>query len=245
VNVLFLARDGISARYIAGELSQQGLIDAVLFESGRPARLRKLRRHFAGSPLSWPDRIKDLFALRTLSRDLEIYLTKHLSVRSITVPTHRCDDANDARATKILKRDGPDLVVVYGTAILRPETLNLAPLFLNIHSGLVPKYRNVHSEFWALATGHPEEIGTSILHVTPGIDAGPIALQKAISVTPQSLAEGHYLNLKLGATLAAKAIQLWRAGALPSMQQESSVKGYFKTPGWRDIELHVRLMSSQ
>ena len=53
---------------------------------------------------------------------------------------------------------------------------------LNIHGGIVPKYRNVHSEFWAISKNDFKNIGTSIIHLDPGIDTGDIAIQEILEI---------------------------------------------------------------
>src|SRR6476646_9484102 len=68
----------------------------------------------------------------------------------------------------------PDLLVVcdYGE-ILRPETLATAPLGgINLHGSLLPKFRGAAPVQWAILSGDTET-GNSVIHMTPGLDAGP------------------------------------------------------------------------
>ncbi len=238
MKVVFLARAGIHVTWLAGKLEENGVIDAVIFESGAPARRRKLKRHFATAPWNWPSRVLDLISLLRLGRESQRYLAQVLpsSVAPQKIPIYRCEDANEESVKTLLTELKPDLVLIYGTAILKTSTLKLAPLFLNIHGGLVPKYRNVHSEFWALTDGQPQEIGTSILYVTPGIDAGPIALQRAIdSSKVTSLESAQALNIHLAANLATEAIRAWKKGDLTRTPQLKGSYPHKPTPTSRDI----------
>ena len=239
MKVIFLARSGVQSSFISQRLIDEKLVDAVLFESGTPAKIRKLKRIFSQATWRhWPDRIRDIIALLRLDAECEAYYKKHLDIRPkpLSVPTFRCGDANDRKTRKILIEQKPDLVLVYGTAILRKRTLDLAPLFLNIHSGLVPKYRNVHSEFWAFLNGAPHEIGTSILKMNEKIDAGPVVASRPIGTEVDSFFEGLTENLQLASSLAAQAIRDWRSGKLEMKEQDSSQAFSFQTPTWRDIQ---------
>jgi hypothetical protein len=236
--VLLMARDGREGRHLAAKLAEEGLIDAVLFESGAKARWRKFKRHFRAPPWRWPAKIRDVFALRAYARWHDEYISGRLErTRPLSIPVFACGDANDPAARKALADLKPALVLVFGTAILKEEVLKAAPLFLNIHGGLVPKYRNVHSEFWAFLSGKSGEIGTSILHVRPGIDDGPVALQRAVnSGGVSSLREARLLNFKLACELAAEAVRAWRDGSLASRPQERSQGRLYPTPSCKDFE---------
>lgn len=241
MSVLFFARAGLQAEYIAAELERQGLIEAIVFESGGAAKLRKLYRMFKGNPVRWPARVRDVLALQSLRAGVDQYLSSRIESaggggRAFKIPVETCGDANDERAVEVLRKYQPQTVLLYGTSILKTSTLQLAPRFLNIHGGLVPKYRNVHSEFWALMHGKSEEIGTSILQVTPGIDDGPVVIQKALPMAVSTLEEALHQNLLLGAQLAAEALRAARAGTLRAIPQDAAKRGFFKTPGYRDIQ---------
>jgi hypothetical protein len=110
-----------------------------------------------------------------------------------------------------------------------------ANIFLNIHGGLVPKYRNVHSEFWALKNNEPHEIGSSIIYLDSGVDTGDLAIQEKIDVSDTtSVMRATVANLKVAARLAVKAAHLLESGQLPRLRQSelNGPAGFFQTPGF-------------
>lgn len=98
----------------------------------------------------------------------------------------RTDPLNETRLTRIasvntpeaaahLRRLSPDAVVLSGTRIVRPATLDAtAARFLNIHAGITPAYRGVHGGFWALWSGQPDDFGATLHLVDTGVDTGGV-----------------------------------------------------------------------
>ena len=76
-------------------------------------------------------------------------------------------------------------------------TTDLRKYFLNIHGGIVPNYRNVHGQFWAYFNKDYSNMGSSILHLTKGIDDGNIALMSNLDIHPESLKDLHLKILML------------------------------------------------
>ena len=249
MSTVLLARDGLVARYLAHELASAGLIDAIVTESGRAARERKLQREAARTPW-WrmPVFVFDLAALAVYgslwSRVLRRKLRGHPAAAGYPaeVERHEVDDANDAGCIAVLRTLRPDVLLVLGTSILKTEVLSLPErAALNVHGGIVPAYRNVHSEVWAVLNDDTSRIGTSILHLDEGIDSGAVALQD--TVQPGQGKGGHdsffelrWRNVELSVRLARKALELEREGALPKTPQPAEgTSGFYRTPGVTEL----------
>ena len=72
-------------------------------------------------------------------------------------------------------RARPDVVLVFGTGILREPLLSaFAGRIINIHLGLSPYYRGAGTNFWPLVNREPEYVGATIHYLDAGIDTGPI-----------------------------------------------------------------------
>jgi len=238
MKVVFLCRDGAAARYIAHELHADGYVDAIVVESGREARKRKLRRAWTGTPW-WksPVFVLDLVALaiygklwsRFVARAMRVYPGR--DVFPGDVPVHCVDDANDAECLSILEGLSPNVLVVLGTSILKGPTLAIpTDLALNIHGGIVPDYRNVHSDVWAVLRNDVANVGTSILHLDEGIDSGAIALQERVAGA-HGFFELRWRNVELSGQLIRKALSMHAEGTLPRDAQDESVVGFHPTPG--------------
>lgn len=95
----------------------------------------------------------------------------------------------------------PDVIVVNGTRIIKNNILSCKEniLFINMHSGITPKYRGVHGGYWALVNSDYENCGVTIHQVDLGIDTGNILSQKRIKITKEdTLLTYPYLQFELG-----------------------------------------------
>ena len=244
MTTVLLCRDGSAARYLAHRLALEGLVQAIILEHGAAARRRKLARWFAQS--AWwqlPQRCLDLLALQRYGRAVDAHLTRQLlqpqgcAAYPAGVPQHTVDDANDPACIALLASIAPQIVVVFGTSILRDSVLHLpVPYRLNVHMGMVPHYRNVHSDAWAFLRRDYERIGTSILHLSAGIDDGDVALQAAIDVEPgDTILAIKRKNLEVAGRLVVQAVRLAGDHALPRTPQAGAGAGVYKTPGFAEL----------
>jgi methionyl-tRNA formyltransferase len=105
---------------------------------------------------------------------------------------------NDPEAVAALAALRPDLFVVcdYGQ-ILSRELLAVPPLGgINLHGSLLPRHRGAAPVQWAILAGDVET-GVSVIHMTPGLDAGnvitaavtPIASHETAAELERRLAE--------------------------------------------------------
>ena len=70
----------------------------------------------------------------------------------VDVPRRSFPTLNAPDAREAIRALAPDLMIVLGTGILKPETFGLAPLTVNLHCGVLPEYRGHDSTFWAVYT---------------------------------------------------------------------------------------------
>jgi folate-dependent phosphoribosylglycinamide formyltransferase PurN len=77
----------------------------------------------------------------------------------------------------------PDVVLVFGTGILRsPLLAAFEGRIINIHLGLSPYYRGAGTNFWPLVNREPEYVGATIHYLDAGIDTGPIIFHARPSI---------------------------------------------------------------
>jgi len=82
-------------------------------------------------------------------------------------------------ATHAYLRDvHPAVVIIFAVSKLTQATLAAcaAPV-LNLHPGITPAYRGVHSGYWALRMGDRNRFGATVHLVDDGLDTGPIVDQ--------------------------------------------------------------------
>lgn len=86
------------------------------------------------------------------------------------------DSHNDQQCEEVLKSLKPQVIAVYGTAIIRPNIFNLAQgITLNMHTGLSPFYRGDSTLFWPVYYDDPEHLGVTVHELVESVDGGAIA----------------------------------------------------------------------
>ena len=73
---------------------------------------------------------------------------------------------------------GPDIIVVYGSSILKGEILKIfKKKILNVHLGLSPYYRGSGTNIFPFINNEPEFAGVTFMYLDKGIDTGEIIHQ--------------------------------------------------------------------
>ena len=88
-------------------------------------------------------------------------------------------DVNDASTLDTLRRCQPDVILTFGCSILHDPEFFEIPRFgiINLHSGIVPRYRGVDNVYWCLYNGEPAMIGATIHYIDQRIDTGDVLAQ--------------------------------------------------------------------
>ena len=85
---------------------------------------------------------------------------------------------NDEYIVNEIRRLSPDLLVCYGSSLIKSSLLNYYEgRFLNVHLGLSPYYRGVGTNVWPLIKNEPHMVGATFMHIDSGIDTGKIIHQ--------------------------------------------------------------------
>ncbi len=123
-------------------------------------------------------------------------------------PDFRVASVNSPETIELLARLEPHVVVVNGTRIISSRVLDaISCPVINTHAGLTPRYRGVHGGYWALAEGHPEEVGTTVHLVDSGIDTGRVLARAHFETSPSdSIVTYPYLHLAAGLPLLVDSV---------------------------------------
>ena len=226
MKVVLATHDSALARFVATTLYEASAVDTVLVETARPSwrfYWRKLRR--VG--------VVDFGFQAWLARWYRREGARALPTRRMP-PHARITSANDYAF------DPDDIVLGFGTSVITAASLARLPNgFLNLHTGYLPNYRGVKSEFWALARRDVAHIGWTLHYMTPALDAGDIVLRQRVAWEGESPAA---LRAKLLvdavpriATLLRDA-RATRNASFPRTPQGAGT--YFTTPRWSDWRLY-------
>jgi folate-dependent phosphoribosylglycinamide formyltransferase PurN len=157
----------------------------------------------------------------------ESYFAEHGAVAapSRDVPPGGCNDPDELA---LMRRFEPDVVLVFGTGLLKPPLIEAFPgRILNIHLGLSPYYRGAGTNFWPLVNGEPEYCGATIHFLDAGVDTGPIVAH----VRPEMVADdgphdiGNKTIVAASAALGDAALALG-AGGLRGVTQRGTGRLY-------------------
>jgi folate-dependent phosphoribosylglycinamide formyltransferase PurN len=129
-----------------------------------------------------------------------------------------------------------DLIINFGTSIYSGKTLGLikAPIY-NVHTGILPNYRNVYSEFWALVNKDYSNLGTTIFLIDSGIDKGPIISVKHLDpqlVQKSNLKEILMMNLSLA---SESILEVLNRKEVIHTYLNMNYSHYYRTPTLKNI----------
>src|SRR5215472_17300113 len=158
--------------------------------------------------------------------------------RSLTV--HRFAKYSSEEARRALADLQADLGVMAYVLLFAPPEFCAIPKhgMIQFHPSLLPLHRGASSIPWAILRGRTET-GLSIFRPTPGLDEGPVILQKRVMIGPDDTAGSLYFDkiFPLGVSALLEAADLVVSGRATESTQDESRATY---EGWvREAESHI------
>jgi len=85
-------------------------------------------------------------------------------------------EVNSPYVYEVIKNFKPDILIIFGSSIIKEPLLSLLPTghIINLHLGISPYYRGSGTNFWPFVNNQLEYLGSTILHLDAGIDTGDI-----------------------------------------------------------------------
>jgi methionyl-tRNA formyltransferase len=118
----------------------------------------------------------------------------------------------------------PDLIVVVAFGQILPKALLDIPRYgcINVHASLLPRYRGAAPIQWAIIRGETET-GVTTMQMDPGMDTGPILLQRRVPIEPEDTAGTLAPRLAaVGAATLSETLNRVTAGRLEPQPQDST-----------------------
>lgn len=145
--------------------------------------------------------------------------------KRVVVPSH-----NGPECEAILDAEKPDIIVVYGTVIIRDNIFRRAGLVtLNMHTGLSPYYRGDSTLFWPIYFNDPDHLGVTVHKLVPEVDGGDIIYTGKVKYeTGDTEANIFAKGVKIGTELYCKAVSDALAGTIKYYPQDLSLGKEFR-----------------
>lgn len=233
MKVAYLCTQDISNQIFIDTFKKYNLEIEVIIENNKKNRNRTIKKKFHKLNLFEKFLFPlDLLSLVIYKKRINTFLKKKLNLVSEEINQYnvsRIQDINSQEVYKKISEFNPDLVFVRGTTIIKEPLINHGyKYFLNIHGGIVPNYRNVHGQFWSYYFRDYENMGSSILHITKGIDNGNIAITSPLDEAPKDLKNLHLETLILSNKLLDELIsKMTIENKLDSYPQNSDKKAFY------------------
>lgn len=148
-----------------------------------------------------------------------------------TYPVYEVGAVNDKASEDAFREIQPDVIVQAGAGILKENVFSLARVAtINVHHGLAPEIRGVHSTFWCMMYGVRQLIGVTCHLVDAGLDTGAIISKKALPHTDGSFIEVSCRNYLMGRDVLVDGVDILDKGNLQTEKGETVTSYYFSNP---------------
>jgi len=168
-----------------------------------------------GSPVADEEREKFLVRIRGFT----VAPTFTEQLRGSEIPRYNVPHHNKAECRELLLRLKPNICVLGGTRIIKPNILEIPrDGMLNSHPGLLPEVRGSASVAWSIYYDIP--IGCTCHFIDTHIDTGAIVSRRLIPVhrgdTYEKLC---WETISIAGALMTEAVDAWSKGALKTIPQ--------------------------
>ncbi|MCK5794580.1 MAG: hypothetical protein KAH12_07730 [Anaerolineales bacterium] len=172
------------------------------------------------------DEEREKFLMRMAGQPVAPRLTQLISGKKI--PVYCVSNHNDDTCQELLTANQPDVLVLGGTRIIKPNILEVPrQSTVNSHPGLLPWLRGSASAGWALYKDLAQ--GATAHFVSPGIDLGDIIVSRELPVFRGDTYESINSRIAiLAGELMAEAVTALQNGNAPRSPQDPSVGETFR-----------------
>ena len=162
MKILILSTQTKHHTYFINKIAKHHNICGIIYER------KVLKKDYPTGPFydNLADKFEDKFFENEVPNDLSDDLKKKI------VEVH---SVNNKHLQKYIKSMSPDLIITFGTGIVKPYIFNTAKWgTINIHRGQIDKYRGLDSDLWAIKNEDFDNIGVAIHYVDEDLDTGDV-----------------------------------------------------------------------
>jgi len=231
MKIIVIIGDLIIGKYFVTEFSKYNNFE-IIIEKRKRDKFKWLIKKLKKYPFLFPFRLIETLYLTFENRIMTKKIKRYFSNKIKPFRSYSINNINSKRTAELIKKLKPDIGIIIGTSILKNKIIKLFPKgILNLHTGILPHYRGVRSEFWALYNKDYDNIGSTIIKIDEGIDSGNVLLQNKVKVEP---GDNEFIlkckNIENGVKLMIKAINNF-----DKLKIERQREGkYYSNPGFID-----------
>lgn len=160
-------------------------------------------------------------------REMRISPVKRIALDA-GVPIYQPERVRSEDFVALVKEMSPDAIVVAAFGQIIPKAILDIPRLgsINVHGSLLPKYRGAAPVHYALFNGETRT-GVTTMLMDPGLDTGPILLQKEVEILAGDTEGSLEARLsEVGADLLNETLELLENSAVTPKPQDNSLATY-------------------
>lgn len=244
LRIAVLTTDTLHHRYFVKRLFRETanhtLIVLNLFETKPYPWKTKAWRHFYSQfPNLWQGMALNPYLQVNMGSRTDAYERPRFfpdgdTALSPEIPSRYVHSVNGAEAQAALEEARADLILIYGTGLVKSEIYRLAGLgAINAHGGKIPGYRGIDTNLWAAYENHPEDMTVTLHQVDEGLDTGPVYLSRAIGRPADlSLVSLSYHTAVLCTDMFVELTASFADGRPQPTPQDSNGSSYYAPMPW-------------
>jgi folate-dependent phosphoribosylglycinamide formyltransferase PurN len=185
MSIVVVTVSGVAKLVFAGALNKRtkGAVDLILVQ--KPEKITSFSKRilnakkkiFDGSFVKDAWYVSLLYMLPRMRKTLAYFREgrNHAKINRGSLPRIlEIDSINSDEVYEILKKISPDLLVVWGSNIIKQRILDTAKGVINLHLGYCPHYRGTLANQNAVMDGEFTKIGATVHYVDSDVDVGDI-----------------------------------------------------------------------
>tara|TARA_B100001142_G_C14203237_1_gene604678 strand:+ start:110 stop:817 length:708 start_codon:yes stop_codon:yes gene_type:complete len=170
LNIVLLTTHTTHHLYFARELNKSYKINAIAIEK---------------SAIKPPFEVDHQFEIKRNSYESDFLLETGDDFEKIC-PTRSFTNINSPNSLSFISEKEPDMIIVFGTGIIKKELINLCPRgIINLHGGDPEYYRGLDSHLWAIYHKEFDQLVTTLHRLNPKLDDGEIIKKLSIKIVKE------------------------------------------------------------
>lgn len=234
MRIVFLTTDTKHHRYCVNSLATRGEV-AVVHETTHPSYARLYVRWIAKQRTlaSIIDNPYLRVGLAAFNREQEAFEDRFFDqgvpyAYAPGVRVHEFASVNRPECVETVKALRPDLLVSFGTGLIKKDILKIPCLKINVHRGILPRYRGLDSDLWAIYHEDYGHIGTTLHELQPRLDTGAVIAQKTLPLRKgMKLPHLRYYTTLLAVEMLTDVVETMQRGEKPRATNQDLAQGRY------------------